>query len=178
MQKQNLEKKKSQAIYSIRKADIILVVGCLLAAVFIGVFFVLSHSEGSMARVSCDGAELAVIAFRESEPGEDEKFYLISYTGTDATIEVFDEYPLLPKKGDFNLLSVANGEVSMAAADCRDQICVRHRPVSDDGESIICLPHKLVVEIMSSTQDSEYSAESMQNIQDENPEEALDGVVE
>ena len=32
-------------------------------------------------------------------------------------------------------------------ADCPDKICEKHRAISQTGETIICLPHKLVVEI-------------------------------
>jgi hypothetical protein len=42
----------------------------------------------------------------------------------------------------------------MEAADCRDQICVHHIPISGSGESIICLPHKLVVTV-TGKQDNE-----------------------
>lgn len=174
MRKYDIKKKKSQSAYSIRRADIILIAGCLLAAVFISVFFMLNHGEGNMANISCNGVEVAVIAFGEPESGQEEKFYLIRNTGTDVTIEMFDEYPILPKEGNFNLLSVADGKVSMAAADCRDQICVRHSPVSADGESIICLPHRFVVEIAGSKND----AEPARNRQGRNMEETLDGMVE
>ncbi|MDE7186273.1 MAG: hypothetical protein K2O13_02035, partial [Lachnospiraceae bacterium] len=81
MQKQNLKKRNLQSEYAIRKADIILIVGCLVMALFIGVFFVLHHSAGSMARISCDGVEVAVITFEESESGQGERFYLVRYAG-------------------------------------------------------------------------------------------------
>ena len=35
----------------------------------------------------------------------------------------------------------------MEWADCPDQICVNHRPVSRNGESIICLPNEVVVSV-------------------------------
>jgi hypothetical protein len=35
----------------------------------------------------------------------------------------------------------------MASSDCHNQVCVEHAPISHSGESIICLPHKLVVTI-------------------------------
>jgi len=35
----------------------------------------------------------------------------------------------------------------MLEADCRDGICVDHTPISLNGETIICLPHRLVIEI-------------------------------
>lgn len=50
---------------------------------------------------------------------------------------------------DTNRLIIKNGEVYMDWADCPDQICVNHHAVSKDGESIICLPNKVVVAIES-----------------------------
>ena len=35
----------------------------------------------------------------------------------------------------------------MEKADCPDQVCVRHSAISRNGESIICLPHEVVVSI-------------------------------
>ena len=64
------------------------------------------------------------------------------------TWERFETYPEIPKEVSFNLLSVSGSDVSMEAADCRDQICVHHKPISAAGESIICLPHRFVAEIV------------------------------
>lgn len=150
MQNYKSEKNRLQSVYSIRKADIVLIIGCLFTAVCLGLFFLLHRDEGRMARITCDGVEAAVILFRDTEPGE--QFYLIRNTGKDVVTEVFDAYPVLPEEGNYNLLSVEDGKVCMAASDCRDQICVRHRPVSGSGESIICLPHRLVVEITGDTE--------------------------
>ena len=49
--------------------------------------------------------------------------------------------------GQTNALVVEQGKVRMKEADCPDQICVKHRPVSRTGESIVCLPNRIVVEI-------------------------------
>ena len=38
-----------------------------------------------------------------------------------------------------NRLVISGGSAVMEWADCPDQICVDHRPVSSGGESIICL---------------------------------------
>ncbi len=46
-----------------------------------------------------------------------------------------------------NTVVISNGEVKVSDADCRDKICVNHRAISKIGETIVCLPHKLVVEI-------------------------------
>lgn len=49
----------------------------------------------------------------------------------------------------FNLLLIEDGRVSVSDADCPDQLCVKQRSISGNGESIICLPHKLVVQVES-----------------------------
>ncbi len=37
----------------------------------------------------------------------------------------------------------------MTQADCPDGICANHKPIHKTGESIICLPHKVVVTVIS-----------------------------
>lgn len=49
----------------------------------------------------------------------------------------------------YNLLLIEGGKVSVSDADCPDQLCVKQRSISGNGESIICLPHRLVVQIES-----------------------------
>ena len=49
------------------------------------------------------------------------------------------------KDGHYNILNIREGKVSIIEADCRNQICVNTMPVSQIGDSIICLPHKLSV---------------------------------
>ena len=46
-----------------------------------------------------------------------------------------------------SFIEIKDGEVSVKEADCPDKICVNHKKISNVGESIICLPHKLVIEI-------------------------------
>lgn len=46
-----------------------------------------------------------------------------------------------------NTIKTGDGRLSITSADCRDKICVNHKPISNVGETIVCLPHKLVVEI-------------------------------
>lgn len=54
--------------------------------------------------------------------------------------------PIRSENGE-NVLRIENGKVRITEADCRDQICVNHKEISKAGESIVCLPHGLVVEI-------------------------------
>ena len=48
-----------------------------------------------------------------------------------------------------NVLQIKNGEAKMLEADCPDLLCVYHNAISANGESIICLPNKVFVEIRS-----------------------------
>ena len=40
-----------------------------------------------------------------------------------------------------------NGAVFMAEADCPDSLCVQMGKIYREGESIVCLPHGLVIRI-------------------------------
>lgn len=46
-----------------------------------------------------------------------------------------------------NIISIKDGAVYMKSATCRNQDCVRQGKIHESSQSIICLPHKLVVEI-------------------------------
>ena len=46
-----------------------------------------------------------------------------------------------------NILVIENGTAQMVEASCPDQICVNQGAVQYAGESIVCLPHRLVVTV-------------------------------
>ena len=66
--------------------------------------------------------------------------------------EVYGTYSLQKDKkisiSDTNVLLIEDGIVDMTEGDCPDQICVEHKPVSKNKETIVCLPNKVVVEIV------------------------------
>lgn len=49
-----------------------------------------------------------------------------------------------------NVIVISNGQVYMEQADCPDRVCVKHKPVSKNGEMIICLPNEVFVEVENS----------------------------
>ena len=51
--------------------------------------------------------------------------------------------------GDYNLIEIDGDRVRIKEADCDDQICVRRGWATKNGETIVCLPHKLVIEVRS-----------------------------
>ena len=46
-----------------------------------------------------------------------------------------------------NTLQVERGRIRVLEADCPDQVCVRQGWVQDGAVPIVCLPHRLVIEI-------------------------------
>lgn len=51
------------------------------------------------------------------------------------------------REGDYNLLEIKDGTAAITEANCGDHTCIRTGAVSHSGQSIICLPHKVVVTI-------------------------------
>lgn len=49
--------------------------------------------------------------------------------------------------GGYNLIEVKGKRIRIKEADCGDQICVQRGWITKSGETIVCLPHKLVVEV-------------------------------
>ena len=61
-----------------------------------------------------------------------------------------DEISIEIKNGDgSNFLVIEDGQAYISHASCPDGICSSHRPIRYDGESIICLPNKVVIEVQS-----------------------------
>ncbi len=42
----------------------------------------------------------------------------------------------------------------MTEANCADQVCVHTRPADREGQSIVCLPNRVVVEVRSLKKDA------------------------
>lgn len=50
-----------------------------------------------------------------------------------------------------NLLVIRDGKAFVETATCPDGICVAHRLIFRNGESIVCLPNRVVVTVVSET---------------------------
>ena len=107
-----------------KKADKILILVLLIAALGFALFFFLGAEEGGYARITEDGVVKAELPL-----SKDTLYRVETASG-------------------YNIVHIQDGFVTMYEADCRDQICVEHKKIHLTGESIVCLPHKLVVEII------------------------------
>lgn len=107
------------------KNDIIFVSVLLLMISVIGIFYFFFRGEGDTVIVTVDR-------------------------------EIYGEYPLesdlvleIRTEDSLNTLVIRDGKAYMETADCPDGICTAHRPIFRDGESIICLPNKVVVTVVA-----------------------------
>ena len=61
---------------------------------------------------------------------------------------VTDNYTI--ELGCGNIVSVEHGAISMAWADCPDQLCVHQGSITNGTYPIVCLPHNVYISIVSS----------------------------
>ncbi len=69
--------------------------------------------------------------------------------------QVYGSYPLSEDRtesielpdGSYNILTISGGYADVTEASCPDQICVKHNHIRYSGESIVCLPNKVVVTV-------------------------------
>lgn len=94
--------------------------------------------------------------------------YFPRATGSGSRVEVringtaVTSYPLSSDRtetiscpdGGSNTLEIIDGAARMKEADCPDNVCVGMHRISKPGETIVCLPHKLVLAIVQTGQDA------------------------
>ena len=56
------------------------------------------------------------------------------------------EYP----EGGSNTVTVRPGAIRVSEADCPDKVCVSQGWITDRGGPVVCLPHRLVLELAES----------------------------
>lgn len=58
-----------------------------------------------------------------------------------------EDFTILSGENGKNHLVIRNGCAEITEATCPDKICVNHAPISESGQTIVCLPNKVVVTI-------------------------------
>lgn len=53
-----------------------------------------------------------------------------------------------------NVICIEDGMVYMEYADCPDQICVKHKAISKNGEMIVCLPNDVILRVENTTKNT------------------------
>lgn len=119
----------------IKKGDVLLLAAFLVAALLIA----LSPSLHNTLSSHRNHREDAVLEIRIAG-----NLYGAYSLSEEQTIEIQSDY------GN-NTLTISGGTAAMTASDCKNQICVRSGAISEPGQMIVCLPHRLSVEILQPT---------------------------
>ncbi|WP_446899109.1 NusG domain II-containing protein [Clostridium sp. LBM24168] len=64
-----------------------------------------------------------------------------------------EQFIIKYKGSHFNKIKMQKGKISIEDADCPDKICIKTGWISEPGQSIVCLPHKLIIEIEGKNSD-------------------------
>lgn len=114
----------------VTRSDILLI-GCLLAIGIISFLAVrmMTRQGGTTVRILSDGEPYGTYRLSEEQVIPIKKNGVVT-----------------------NTLQIADNQVKMMEADCPDQLCVHQKAISRQGETIVCLPNKIVVEIEGTKQ--------------------------
>lgn len=112
------------------KNDVIFILVLLVAVSALGAIYFFAREDGNTVNITVDG-------------------------------ELFAEYPLDEDRTveirigeNLNVLVIENGKAYVSEASCPDGICSAHKPIYREGESIICLPNKVVVTVSISGEEN------------------------
>lgn len=110
----------------IKKADIILLIVILAVGIPMSVLSLTAGTGGDKVKISTDGQVYGIYPLNE-----------------DCEIDVTED-------GHTNHITIKDGQVSMSYSTCLNQVCVNTGAISQSRDAIVCLPNRVVVEIISS----------------------------
>ena len=107
------------------KNDILLILAVLLLAGGVWLYRSLTREEGARVEVTVDGRLLASLPL-----------------DADTSLQIGE--------GEHsNTLVIENGGAYVSQASCPDHVCIHRGVIRYDGETIVCLPNKLVVTVVN-----------------------------
>jgi len=118
---------KKNDLFKPRRSDFILIAILAAAAALLAVLFAFGKGQekGNYAEVVLNGHNYGIYDLQEEQ-----------------TIRIETDL-------GYNIIEIQNSTVSIKEADCPDQYCVSKGAVSSPADPIVCLPHRLVIQIVS-----------------------------
>ena len=113
----------------IRKADIILAIILIILGLIVSYTFSSDNDTGSTVYITVDGEHYAYYPLSE-----------------DREVEI-------SQSNHTNKITIKDGVVQMSFANCHSQDCVKQGKIKDGSKTIVCLPHKVVIEITGDNTD-------------------------
>ncbi len=116
--------------------DAVFLGGLLLVGILLTVGIYLFSKTGESVRITIDGTVYGTYSLNEDR-----------------------EIPVERDGSVINVVRIEDGSVRMEQATCPDALCIRQGAISRERQTIVCLPHKLVVEVYG-THEQEYDTVS------------------
>ena len=108
------------------RTGLIVIIAIIAAAGILAVvFWLMNRGPASSVLIKVDGRTVKTVSINQNQ-----------------TIKV-EGY-----NGGYNIVEIHNGTVDVTEADCDNQICVNSAAISKPGQTITCIPPRVVVEIV------------------------------
>lgn len=112
----------------IKKADIVLFIFIVVFGGLVSWWSVSGSITGEKVLITADGRDYGIYSLSQNQT-------------IDVTID-----------GHTNHITIKDGVVSMTYSTCRNQVCVNTGAISQTKDAIVCLPNKIVVEIVGGSE--------------------------
>ncbi|MBE6809387.1 MAG: NusG domain II-containing protein [Ruminococcaceae bacterium] len=102
-----------------KKGDIIIILSVLGLILVLSLFLFFGKDNGALVTVTRNSEVIKSVPLNE-----------------DTVIDI-----------ETNIIIVKDGKAFVSEANCKNQVCVNHKPITEKGEVIACLPNKVIIEI-------------------------------
>ena len=95
-------------------------------------------------------AALALYLVSQVSLGGDASTIVVTVDGEEVLrrpLAMENTYDIEQEDGSLNVIAVKDGAVFMKEANCRDGLCIRQGKMKNGAKTIVCLPHKVVVQL-------------------------------
>lgn len=113
------------------KNILLIIILCAIGFIFMGIFL-FTREEGSVCTISKNGEIIDTLPL-----------------GRDTVYDI-------EKDGELNRIIIKNGKIYMETASCPDKLCINMGEIHLAGESIVCLPNRVIVSVRDTNGDSGY----------------------
>ncbi|MDO5044231.1 MAG: NusG domain II-containing protein [Coriobacteriia bacterium] len=92
-----------------------------------------------------------VTKYAMNTAGDQGPYVVIQSDGQELYSDLLSKDTELPLKNQYgtNDVVINNGQVWVAHASCKNQICVHTGKISEIGDMIVCLPNKVLIQLVS-----------------------------
>ncbi len=100
---------------------------------------------------------ISIFGMRIAMKDQGKSYVTVRINGEIIETYELDEDQEVRINGGSNVMVIKNGQVDMIEADCPDKLCVNQTAIFNNNESIVCLPNRVVVQVVSYNE-AEYDA--------------------